>query len=202
MTTFTQFEKNTRTKNGDKVEAMFIKSRPGITMAKIGDNFNKLAQKYRDKGFQGKLAINVLFPSKDGRPAKWRRIKRYTDIEDCHFTIDNEVLEYWGKHAKEYLLHFPDKFHFAEFLIKPLGVHEEQGGGKDPHNDCFYNCLNEIIPDVLAGAGIPTPEALKKFLGLTRLGKVPISAIPKIEEELGVRINVYGENEDYNRKFI
>lgn len=65
-------------------------------------------------------------------------------------------------------------------------------GGSDKYNNCLYNCLKEFNL-ALFEKYFPTPYDLKKFLGLPIDAKVPIELIPKIEEKINVKINVYGE---------
>ncbi len=145
-------------------------------------------KKLKEKGFQGEMTINVLFPTKTGHPNKWRPIKEFTDINEDFILDETEVLEdYWGKHK---FFDVPD--HFTQFQILVAKKNKNQGGN-NKYNDCLYNSLNEIIPNILV-FHFPTPQSLKTWCELKRDDKVPIEKIPKIEKKLkDYKINVIGE---------
>lgn len=65
-------------------------------------------------------------------------------------------------------------------------------GGNDKNNDCLYNCLKYFVFDI--EDYFKSPAELKKYLGLKRNDKVPLSCLDKIETKLkNFQINVRGE---------
>jgi len=81
----------------------------------------------------------------------------------------------------------------SSFVVYAV-LKQKAEGGNDKYNDCFYNCLKDLINDDLIKCW-KTPEAFKKYLGLSRLDKVPLSSIPKVEERLKTySINVRGND--------
>lgn len=72
-------------------------------------------------------------------------------------------------------------------------IKQNPAGGNDIFNDCLYNCLKDVL-HIRLKTYFPTPESLKRYLGLKRCDKVPLDCIEKIEQKLkSFQINVRGD---------
>jgi hypothetical protein len=165
-----------------------FKTDKGIGRKRVGTMTSDYVKILSKKGFKGEIMLTLLFPSKDGSPAKWRNVfNHFKEINDeFHFDFDDIDCDYWGKMAN---INLPNKFLAVQFQIIS---HNEKQGGNDPKNDCLYNCLNEIIPRILKRK-FPTPESLKSFCGLKRYDPIPLEKIKLIETKLSdCKINVRG----------
>lgn len=91
----------------------------------------------------------------------------------------------------------PDQDTYKAFAVYMIGGDKKRkkGGNSDGTNDCLYNCLVQLIPYAMKKhfkGAIPQHE-FKKFLGLERYDKVDYELIPKIEDKIGMRISVLGD---------
>lgn len=163
-------------------------SKKGFSADKIKDKFNEMIKELVENGHEGEIALKVMFDSSDGGPGKWRYLTQYNEIkEGLHFEINEKLADYWGKYPG---ILVSDKFHAFTINITKKNKPE---GGNDPFNDCFYNCLNQLIPKLLQKV-FPNPEDLKEYCGLERNSLFPLEKIPLIEEALPkCSINVSGE---------
>ncbi|GAM28177.1 hypothetical protein SAMD00019534_113530 [Acytostelium subglobosum LB1] len=67
-----------------------------------------------------------------------------------------------------------------------------RGGCTDNRNHCLYDCIKEVYPKELIDH-FGKPYRLKKFLGLDDYDPVHYRLIPRLEDKLGIRIQVNGE---------
>jgi hypothetical protein len=149
------------------------------------EEIREIAQKWSDelyaKRIDGDMWVSMLYPqgwkgarsSKIGDPVK---LFTYGDSPERHPEKND-----------------PSKY--SSFVIYLLKHGKKRGGTDDDNNDCLYECLKELCPEVIAKK-FPTPKSLKKFCGLKRKDLIPLDKIPLIEEELGpkYKINVSGEH--------
>ncbi|HRP37145.1 MAG TPA: hypothetical protein PLS50_05015, partial [Candidatus Dojkabacteria bacterium] len=171
-----------------------VDKKHGITIDKIKETFTTHIQKRKEKGWEGNIGLLVYFPSKDGSGEYPRYLTKLMNIDQAEHDLDVGLSEYFGHDE----LLFPEKF--TRFEIQELQGEpddylqfDDEEGGKDAYNDCFYNCLNSVIPDELTKA-YPTPESLKDYLKIGRCHYINISHIPQIESQLkNTRINVLND---------
>lgn len=165
-------------------------SKGKYTLDDIRKKLNDYQQKYQRKGFDGRITANALFPTKDGKNSKWRTLVSFQEIKGEDIVIDeNEFFEdYYGRSN---LLELPDKFSLFQILVTQ---NSKPRGGNDKYNDCLYNVLVSVIPDIIKSV-FPTPESLKTYCGLERDDKVPLNKIAIIEDRLhNYKINVIGQH--------
>jgi len=144
------------------------------------EKFNEVVEGLKEAGYQGKIALTAFFPTKDGGPGQWRPLTKFLDIDNAEFEFDEVLQDYWGNHQ---YLHFPDSFQMFQI-----------------QNDCFYNCLHEVVPKELETA-FESPETLKSSLKIGRCAYVKVSHIKEIESKLkDVRINVQSEKQAIDDK--
>ncbi len=178
--------------HNNPVVSLRWESRNGFTLQKIQESFNETVKKLQDAGHKGEVQLLLLFPTKTGDPAKWRYVlQHFEDIDsNPRFNPDKEFEDYWGNFAD---LEFPDLFKGFEIQITKYDRPQGGQGGRDSNNDCLYNCLHSIIPDILTKA-FPTPASLKKYCGVNRHWGIPLDKIKSIEEKLpNCKIEVQGE---------
>lgn len=133
---------------------------------------NKMSKYLNELGLNGKLMTTMHYGSLGWRPGHFDKI------------------------GEDTRLYYPDYIDMDEPPIRSFIIYtffkQNPAGGNDFNNDCLYNCLSEYI--VLLKSYWETPEAFKKYLGLKRNDKVPISLISKVEEKLRTfQINVRGD---------
>lgn len=163
------------------------------SLKKMKKMIRKQQKAFQDKKINGMISVNALFPSKKG-PGKWRYLSKFQDIdEDIH--IDDGVFDdYFGKTD---LKGVPDKFPAFQLVIMSRG---KKKGGSDDNNDCFYNCLMQVIPEELKRV-FPYPASLKQYCGLKRKDLFPLEKIPMVEDKLpNYKINVLGEHKYISSK--
>ena len=66
-------------------------------------------------------------------------------------------------------------------------------GGDSELNDCLFYCLRKALPPNFKM--FKNAYRMKKFLNIDRDAPVEYTDLPKIEEKLGIRINLYGDYE-------
>jgi hypothetical protein len=137
----------------------------------IGDDLSGYLDR---KGVKGKLMTSINFPD-----LGWRS-GYFSDIGDdvkLYSPQDSDIVA-------------DDPASFDNFVIY-IEMAPKAAGGNDKNNDCLYNCLYYYLYDRLPW---DSPIKFKKFLNLNRNDKVPISLIPKIEDELKTfAINIRGD---------
>ena len=140
---------------------------------KIDNIGNSLSEFLQEEGIQGTISNSLLFPS------GWKS-GLFTGVGEEVVLADMKKYMEFYEEPKEY-----KKFQFY-LILKP-----KPEGGNDKYNDCLYNCLHSYLYNRLEW---DSPEALKKYLKLKRIDKVPISCIPIIEKKLKTyAINVRGD---------
>jgi hypothetical protein len=83
-----------------------------------------------------------------------------------------------------------DQEKFKKFLVYVI-VKPNPRGGNNKNNDCLFDCLDFYLHDRNPWAN---GANLKKYLGLNRNDKIPISLIPKVESKLkSFQINIIGD---------
>ena len=143
------------------------------------------------KNEPGEISVNLLFPGKDkNQPGRWINITPFTDIKsDLKFLKLGDLEEDYFGHLN---LVIPGHFFGMQIFISK----RNNGGrmGNNEYNDCLYDVLNELIPDVMR-ISYPSATEFKHRLNLLRKEKVPIEKIPEIEKRLGkqYKIDVYGD---------
>ena len=144
---------------------------------KIDSITNELSKYLSDKGVQGEMLNTIFYNGFGWRSGKFGEIGE--DIES--FDYENIYAEEGGQLEQDKY----DKF-LIYLIVKPKAE-----GGNDLNNDCLFNCLEFYLNDRNPWANGGT---LKKYLGLQRNAKIPISLIPKIEEKLkSFQINIIGD---------
>lgn len=171
-----------------------IKSRGGVPVTRITygratkDQILQIAQEYsfrlHELGKNGRVQVNVMINKGNTEvPAAWRRGSRMVDFgERLEF---NQFDEYYGEMEE------PDYFPKFQIVVTQGG---RAIGGKDVWNDCLYNCLDTVIPEMKSL--FPTPARFKDMLGLLRQDLVPLKCIPRVEKLLkDYKINISGDHE-------
>ena len=138
------------------------------------EKVRRLAQKFSnekyDKDFYGKVYINLYYKEEN----QWRSGKG-TDVGESVSLYSSD--DYDGDIVEE-----PE--YFTKFKIYLVYTGEPNGGDDDENNDCFYNCLVELIPNYREK--LRDPESFKRMFQLKRKDKVPISLMSRIEDYLAL----------------
>jgi hypothetical protein len=136
---------------------------------------NDLSGYLQDKGINGKIMTSM-----DYGPLDWRSGK-FSDI-------GSDVRLYSPADSNIELKKIPKIKSFVIYnVINPKPI-----GGNDIYNDCLYNCMNQMIPNLKDF--FENPEEFKTYLGLKRCDKVHIDKIDKIEQKLRTfQINIRGD---------
>ena len=159
------------------------------------EKVRKLAQKFSnekyDKDFYGKVYINLYYKAEN----QWRSGKG-TDVGEAISLYASD--DYDGDIVEE-----PE--YFTQFKIYLVYTGEPNGGDDDENNDCFYNCLVELIPDFRKQ--LREPALFKQMFQLKRKDKVPLSIMKRIEDYLLVvypkenyKITITGDHTYYSEK--
>ena len=145
------------------------------TVKKVQQIGNQLSDYLQTKNINGKVMTSLLYGD-----LGWRS-GYFTDIGDdikLYEPNDSGLEMDIPKNIKSFVCY--------------VVVNPKAQGGNDIHNDCLYNVLERIIYNF--DRYFKTPESFKKYLGLKRDDKVPISLIGKVEEKLKIfQINVRGD---------
>ncbi len=160
------------------------------------------------KGGENMFSVNILLPKVDKETkevlgdGRWFNVLPFTPARRdnrIRFNIDDYENGITDDYFDKLKVIVPDKIKsFMILFTKDTG---NKKVGNSEHNDCLYDCLKAAIP--LFRYIYKTPKEFKKSLGLKRNDKVPISLIPKIEDELkNYRINIYGDCQYYSKKDI
>ena len=159
------------------------------------EKVRRLAQKFSnekyDKDFYGKVYINLYYKAEN----QWRSGKG-TDVGEAISLYASD--DYDGDIVEE-----PE--YFTQFKIYLVYTGEPNGGDDDENNDCFYNCLVELIPDFRKQ--LREPALFKTMFQLKRKDKVPLSIMKRIEDYLLVvypkenyKITITGDHNYYSEK--
>lgn len=175
-----RFNKKTNAKNA---VSMMTYKKGKYTREQISRLAQKLSDDLKKEGFKGE--VNVVLPYPDKYKAG-----RFTDVGEPVDLFSYQVYEPEGEEENVDL--DPEYYdHFLMFINK----HGKNNGKTDNnYNDCFYNCLKELIPENELKKVFQTPASLKEYLQLKRDDGISTDDIPKIEEKLkDYKINVFGE---------
>ncbi|KAJ4453869.1 hypothetical protein PAPYR_11557 [Paratrimastix pyriformis] len=151
----------------------FTANIPGTEVEIIKKYCQKMSHAFVDQGYHGWMMISFLFPggwvtgkmTAYGQPVAIPSGGNYDGIGD---KVD----------------------HFKKFLVYSLQSSQAPNrGGADPHNDCLYNLLKQVIPE------LPWhyPSTFKRFLKVPREDMIPLDKMPLIEKKLKIRITVNGD---------
>lgn len=139
---------------------------------KISDKMSKYLEK---KDINGKLMSSMNYGKLGWRSGYFANIG---DEVELYNPADSGV-EYTNT---------PDVRSFVIYTVMKPKAH----GGNDHFNDCLYNSLHKMIVNL--EEYFESPESFKKYLGLKRCDKVPLSCIDKVEQKLRTyQINVRGD---------
>ena len=138
------------------------------SLHKLGD---KISKNFKAQGIHGSIGIAIKYAE------TWRgsqfvdfgeKVRLHTN-QDSDQNFDEENIEAY-------------EIFYMETSAKV---------GKSQYNDCFYNCLNQVLGDKLPWQ---TPESFKKVFHIPRYDKFPLSKISLVEKALkNVAINVSGD---------
>jgi hypothetical protein len=159
-----------------------------ISEKKAEKIYNQCVKELVKKKHKGEIALLFLLADKNGQATKWKNMTEFKEVSsDLKYDIDTELDEYWGKKVKE------GEFNILKVQIQLTQYNKPSGGQNNKNNDCLYECLEKLIPNILSKV-FPTPESLKTFCGLQRNSLIPIKKIKDIENKLpNCKINVNGE---------
>jgi len=161
--------------NGRKIKFATFTKNHGFTH----DEIEQIVNTQREYYHQNHPDKDIIMMCSVKYADKWRSTKYIPVDTNLQLLLDP---------YDDQLDHAPDRF--GEFVVYVAGMNNAGGAGE--HNDCLYDCLKAMVDPL--PAKIKTPEKLKKFCGLARNDKVPVSKIPMIETLLkDYNINVYGD---------
>lgn len=146
-----------------------------FTLKEVEQISNKMSNYMKNKNLNGKIMTAMHYGILGWRSGYFSKIgddvELYSPVDSG---IDIEIIP----QIKSFVIYS---------VIKPRAV-----GGNDHFNDCLYNCLREVIINL--NDYFDSAEQFKRYLGLKRCDKVPISLIYKIEQKLRTfQINVRGD---------
>jgi hypothetical protein len=183
--------------NGKQAKSYLFEAKKGrFEPYQVNNIVDKFQKKFQDRNFQGKMLVNALFDTTDGKPAMWRNLASFTDIKDGEFDFGRSALieDYFGRTAWASMAGT-----FRMFQVVVTSTSGKQGGN-DPKNDCLWNCLDAAIPNLRKF--ISCPESLKEICEIKRCAKVPLSKLGVIEEKLtDHKLLVFGDH-SYNSEKI
>jgi hypothetical protein len=121
------------------------------------------------------------------------------DVTFMISTIVPEVGEFRsGKQFKQCDdIRFSDYYHFSTtsgFKVYVWNTPAKAGGDDGENNDCFYECIIKAYTSYRLPKDMKTPTAFKKKMNFGLSDKVHIKAIPRIEKQIDLRINVTGDH--------
>ena len=152
------------------------------TIKELGDRISKYL---KQKGIDGLIGMSLKYDLADH--GAWRS-GRFVPIGEAVHLYDEIEHEYEANENQEI---FDD---FIFYIIETSRPDAPKAGNSD-YNDCVYDCLYKCLYDAMPWK---SPAEFKKFLGLRRDDKVPVSSFDKIEDKLkNIKINISG---DYTRE--
>ena len=81
----------------------------------------------------------------------------------------------------------------SNFVVYMRASHQ-LAGGNDKHNDCLFYCIKDAFGGIdQLPQKIRKARLLKSRLGLDRNDKIPISMLPKFEEDINASFTVTGD---------
>jgi len=147
---------------------------------------NKISNYLKENGMNGLIMTSIKLGD------DYWRSGYFTDLGDEVELYDAYTDSYEQEKDEKIRQRIMDQ-KLTSFVVYAV-LKQKAEGGNDKFNDCFYNCLKELINTDLMKCW-KTPEAFKKYLSLSRCAKVPLTSIPKIEEKLNTySINVRGND--------
>lgn len=158
---------------------------------------NAKVKLFRDKGIDGGVYVNLKLKNAIVNTRR-RKIQKWIPGRWTSFNEPVEVADYMEYDFGDADVHGAlfDAFEllYVRSAPKAGGCEELKSKKKqDTHNDCGWNCLNELGPL----NPWETPALLKKFLNLDRDDKIPMSAWARIDKitakKSKVKINVSGD---------
>ena len=183
---------------------MEYKRQHGISYTYHGDYTYKNAKEVIENFFNilkedklgGYFKANILLADENGNLIKWFSLTKMMDLNKDRNVVWSFKKDGVISDSNESLLeNKPEK------IVKGIQIiyfpETEAKGGCGPHNDCLYDCLMRHAPNITKRI-FPKPSSLKRFCGLSRDDKIPVTYIKDIENKMPqCKIVVTGDYE-YN----
>eukprot|EP01132_Coremiostelium_polycephalum_P009703 gene9703-11913_t len=159
----------------------------GFKREEILSVVQEYSNKLNDKGFNGKVGVSLFYPE------GWKGTK---------FTEVGSDINLYAKQTRDSLANEEDPKRHDRFAIYIQKFGESRGGCDNVHNDCLFDCLNEIVPELMKKV-YKNQSTFKSKLGLKRDDTVPLEKMKEIEESLGIshKIIVTGDHEYKSDKY-
>ena len=168
------------------VKEILFEGMKNVKRKDIKDYVKKLHNEFIRLGHKGSIQVALWYPDKQ----RWF-YSAYKDFDDG--------IPYLYSFKDAYGIVNLDPETYSAVMIHITKTNSESKGGNDPNNDCLYNCLLLLIPD-LKNIWV-NGFYFKKYLGIERNDKVDIDKIKLIEDALkDYKINVYGEHKYISTK--
>lgn len=146
------------------------------TKENIQEISNNLSHYLSDKEVQGEMITTIFYDDAGWKSGHIGNLGEDIQLYDPQQIYTDGYIE--------------DQDTFSKFLIY-LIIKPNAEGGNSHNNDCLFECLEFYLHDRNPWANGAT---LKKYLGLKRNDKIPLSLIPKVEEKLkSFQINIIGD---------
>ncbi len=176
-------ETNVRYRGGNRIKEFIFESERGFKREDIQKYVDNMRNEYLRLGFKGDIQV-ALWYDKEQRFFS----NGYMNIEDpirlFSFEANYEVEGIDPKRHEKVLIR----------VSKTPTTNGKVQGKKGENNDCLYNCLKELVPD-LKKIWV-NDFYFKKYLGLDKKDGVDVSKIKLIEKELkDYKINVNGDDQ-------
>jgi len=178
--------------HGNNTRAItFPKQKKGYSIDTIQQKILNYQTLLKKKGHKGEISVNILLPSKKQNPGHWTYLTPFQDI-DYEIYIPEIDEDYFGKKWVD--VDTNNIMQFQIVLTQFSGNKSKFGKGNDKDSNCFYKCLLDTVPFKILHKVFPTPESLKKWLGVKENDGISIDHISKIEEKLtDYSINIVGD---------
>lgn len=175
MTDYTAKKLDIYFKKSPVVQHSFKKGK--YTREKITDIAQQYSNDLSKKKFLGQVSVAIKYPE------GWR---------SGYFTKVGDKVILYTHHDSDIDL-WEDPEYFETFVIYTIKDAPTKGGCRDGNNNCLYDCLIKVSPDIKKI--FPDPKSLKTFLKLKLKDKIDISQIHQVEEKLkDYKINVSGDH--------
>ena len=159
------------------------KNKP-FTREDIGKYLDRFNKELTKGGFKGQISVGLWYEDEQN----WFQSK-FTDV--------GEPIKLYS-FADEYDVPELDPETYSKVIIQVTKYNKNKGGSGNGNN-CLYECLLKVVPNLTDY--YPTPARLKYELKLGVDEKIPIDKIKIIEDTLkDYRINVSGEYEYISTK--
>eukprot|EP01132_Coremiostelium_polycephalum_P007982 gene7982-9820_t len=158
-----------------KVTMNNMKRDKGFKREEILSVVQEYSNKLSDKGFNGKVGVSLFYPE--------------------GWNVGSDINLY-SKETRDSLANEEDPKRHDRFAIYIQKFGESRGGCDDDQNDCLFDCLNEVVPDLMIKE-YKNPSLFKSKLGLKRDDTVPLEKLLQIENALGkgLKIIVTGDHQ-------